>query len=309
MNGPHRTGRSGFALLAVLWVIVGVAAMALAGSLAARTAIATAQNRVDHTRAAWRAEGCLEIARATIETGLATGERSAATWNAVDSVLADSRDVRGAGCDLTVRAAGAALDVNAAGAEQLRAVFRASGARAGQADSLTDAVLDWRDPDDIARPNGAESDWYTARDQLRPRNAGIADVAEFGRIRGMSEVSGIDIILSVEPGRVPLARAPLAVIASLPGFGDEAVARVAEMRLRGQPPSELLAFAALLSREARAALLARYPELVALVATEPDAWIVRSRATEGPRDIIAAAIEVRLVRAGTRAAIVRRRTW
>ena len=309
MNGPHHTGRSGFALLAVLWVIVGVAAMALAGSLAARTAIATAQNRVDHTRAAWRAEGCLEIARATIETGLATGARSAAAWNAVDSVLADSRDVRGADCDLTARAAGAALDVNAASADQLRALFRAAGARAGQADSLTDAVLDWRDPDDIARPNGAEAAWYTARDQLRPRNAAIADVAEFGRIRGMSEVSGIDTILGVEPGRVPLARAPLAVIASLPGFGDEAVARVGEMRLRGAPPGELLAFAASLSREARAALLARYPELVALVATEPDAWIVTSRATDGPRHIITATIEARLVRAGTRAAIVRRRTW
>ncbi|NUO62128.1 MAG: hypothetical protein HOQ30_09335 [Gemmatimonadaceae bacterium] len=61
--------RRGFALPAVLWVIVGVSAISLAGTLAARESVATAQNRVDHTRAAWRAEGCLEIARAAIADG------------------------------------------------------------------------------------------------------------------------------------------------------------------------------------------------------------------------------------------------
>ena len=299
--------RAGFALPAVLWVIVGVAAVTLAGTVAARESIATAQNRVDHTRAAWRAEGCLEIARSAIATGLADGARGTAAWNAVDSLLAESRDVAEAGCALTARAAGSAVDVNTVDAERLHRGLIALGASERNADSLADALLDWRDRDDEARQHGAEVSWYRERNQLAPRNAPIGDVAELRRIRGFAELPGVDSVFGVEPGRVPLGRAPLTVIASLPGFGDEAVARLGELRVRGQQPGDLLAFAASLSREARSALLGRYPELVALVTTEPDAWIVTSRASEGPRHI-AAAIEVRLVRAGTRAAIVRRRT-
>jgi general secretion pathway protein K len=304
----HRAAsrRAGFALPAVLWVLVGVAVVTLAGTVAARESITTAQNRVDHTRAAWRAEGCLEIARSAIATGLANDGGSAA-WSGVDSLFSVSRDITDAGCDVIARAAGATVDVNAADGEQLRRAITALGDRDGQADSLADALLDWRDRDDETRPYGAEAGWYRERKQLAPRNAFIADVAELCRIRGFADLPGMDSVFGVEPGRVPLGRASLAVIASLPGFGDEAVARLGELRLRGEHPTDLLAFAASLSREARATLLGRYPELVALVTTEPDAWIVTSRATEGPRRV-AATIEARLVRAGTRAAIVRRRT-
>ena len=300
--------RRGFALPAVLWVIVGVAAISLVGTVVARESVATAQNRVDHARAAWRAEGCLEIARATIADALADGDRASLAWTGLDSIVARSSLLADAGCDIAARPAGAALDANAAGAEQLQRLFRAAGARPGQADSLTDALLDWRDRDDEPRPMGAEAAWYRARAELPPRDEAIADVVELRRIRGMSDLPGVDTLLGVEPGRIPLGRAPLAVVASLPGIGEEAVARLAELRSRGQQPGDLLAFAAALSREARAEMLARYPELVALVTTEPDAWIVASRAGEGTR-AVSATIEVRLVRAGTRAAIVRRRTW
>ena len=143
---------------------------------------------------------------------------------------------------------------------------------------------------------------------MLPRNGPIADVRELREIRGFADRPWMDSTLGVEAGRVPLGRAPLAVIAALPGFGDEAIERLRELRLRGQSPGDLLAFSATLSREARAMLLARYPELVALVTTEPDAWIVSSHAVDGPRDV-GATIEVRMVRAGSRAAIVRRRTW
>lgn len=300
--------RHGFALPAVLWVLVGVAAVSLAGTVAARESVATAQNRADHTRAAWRAEGCLEVARSAIAAGLADGDHAGATWSALDSLLAGSRDLAAARCEIVARPAGAALDANAASAEQLRRLFLAIGARDGQADSLTDALLDWRDRDEEPRTAGAEGDWYRGRGELPPRDGPLANPAELRRVRGIAGLPGADSLLDVEPGRVPLGRAPLAVIASLPGVGEEAVARLAELRSRGQSPADLLAFAASLSREARADMLARYPELVALVTTEPDAWIVTSTAGAGPR-AVRAAVEVRLVRAGTRAAVVRRRTW
>src|SRR5688572_14206189 len=63
--------RRGFALLAVLWVMVSAAALGLTLSLAAREAVATARNRTAAARAMWRAEGCLERSRAAIADAIA----------------------------------------------------------------------------------------------------------------------------------------------------------------------------------------------------------------------------------------------
>ena len=52
----------------------------------------------------------------------------------------------------------------------------------------------------------------------------------------------------------------------------------------------------------------RYGDLIQLATTMPDAWILTSRGIAGtPR--ITEVIELRLVFAGERAAVVRRRTW
>ncbi|MDB4949022.1 MAG: hypothetical protein JWM27_1671, partial [Gemmatimonadetes bacterium] len=60
MTGRRRDSRRGFALLAVLWILVGAAALGLAVALSGRSAVAAAQNRVDLARARWAAAGCAE---------------------------------------------------------------------------------------------------------------------------------------------------------------------------------------------------------------------------------------------------------
>ena len=174
---------------------------------------------------------------------------------------------------------------------------------------MTDALLDWRDADDVARPLGAERAWYGAAARGPPRNGPLALVREIALVRGFSDRGpGLDTILGVEPGRVFLARAALPVLAGLPGMGDEAVSRIAERRARGAPALELLALAGELSVEARATLVAHYAELARLTTPEPDAWIVTSVARDDGSPVTAG-MDIRLVRAGTRAAVVRRRSW
>jgi len=112
----------------------------------------------------------------------------------------------------------------------------------------------------------------------------------------------------VEPGRVDLNHASLAVIASLPGISEEAVSRISQLRDDHMPVADLSTFAGQLSPGARQELLANYAELTRATVTEPDAWIVVARVEAGA-PAVGAVIEVRLVRAGTRAAIVRRRSW
>jgi hypothetical protein len=297
--------RPGFALLLVLWMLVGVAAIGLGLVSTARSTLASSTNRVLLARGAWRAEGCLARARALIDDTLRSPTNVAdAAWRSVDSVIAFSQII--AGCNLEARPAGIALDVNDATAEQLTLALQSTGVRAEHADSIADAILDWEDADDTPRLAGAESAWYRAHSEPLPRNGPIAARNELLLVRGVRSVPGVDSLFDIEPGRILIGRAPIAILAGLPGFGPEAVARASALGVVA--PRDLLEFSSLLSPKARAELLAQFPALQKVVTFSPDAWIITSRASVG-RPAVTSTIEVRLVRSGPRAAVVRRRSW
>lgn len=322
--------RRGFVLLAVLWILVGVSVMGLGVVLVARRAVRSARNRRDETRIEWIAEDCAQRVLAVAAAGLqpnpsAPGVNTAAAddrdarmgagvWRVLDTVIATAPLLREppvmsrGRCRIALDPSGRAIDVNTADAELLGRAFQQLGVPVARVDSLVDAVLDWRDPDALPRAHGAEADWYVEQGRPPPRNAPFGDVRELSRVRGLEHVANLDSIFSVEPGGILLDRAPLRVIAALPGFTGEAVAQVAEHRARGVLVGDLLAFSAELSPSARSQLLARYQNLVRLTASEPEAWrlTVRARMTDSP---ITDVLELRLARAGTRVAMVRRRTW
>jgi type II secretory pathway component PulK len=310
MSGHPPNDRRGFALLAVLWILVGVAALGLTIALAGRQAVQAAQNRVDAERAEWQAAGCAEKARAAISEWLIRNRGAppgpASPWATLDSAVAASPYVQG--CEVRLRAVGSALDVNGADEETLRALFRAAGESPETADSLTDALADWRDADGEARPLGAEAEWYAARGRPAPRNGPFADLRELRRVRGFEAREGLDTLLALDSARIDLNHAPLGVLAALPGFGPEAVARVAERRMAGERLASLAAVEASLSPAARLALDQRLPELAGLTTPEPDAWMLEAHGRVGDPPV-EAVLELKLVRAVERAAIVRRRTW
>ncbi|MGH7719761.1 MAG: general secretion pathway protein GspK, partial [Gemmatimonadaceae bacterium] len=242
----HRStrGRGGFALLAVLWVIAAVSLLALGLSLVARQSVWAAQNRVDIARATWKAEACLERARAAIGEALsgrtASSVARSASWATLDDVVRTTPVGAGPACEVSARAAGSAVSFAEADDELLRGVLVAARLPRRRVDSLVDALLDWRDADDVPRPHGAERAWYEERGLHPPRNGPPADVRELSRVRGFSSVGGLDTLFSTERGRIALDHAPLVVLAALPGFTDETVQRVAERRLRGLPVGDLL---------------------------------------------------------------------
>ena len=148
---------------------------------------------------------------------------------------------------------------NTADAAQIRRVFLELRVLPISADSLVDAILDWRDADDEPRQNGAERAWYQGQQRFTPRNGPIADVRELARIRGLDHLSALDSVFGVEPGRIPVGRAPRAVLMALPGFTEELVDRIAELRERRALPPDLLTLAGGLSPSARDSLAARSP--------------------------------------------------
>jgi general secretion pathway protein K len=311
---PHvhraRLDERGFALMAVLWVLAGIAALALVARLAGRDAVRTALNRQDLLAGAWRAEDCVARVRAAASDALrATGEAPGRdAWARLDSVAAASPLLAGSGCEVEVRAAGAGLDVNTADAETLRRFVSALGASGDAADSLVDALEDWRDADDEPRPLGAEAAWYRAAGLRPPRNGPLADARELARVRGFGRFGGLDTLVALEGGRVPLNRAPRAVLAALPGMTPEAADLVVELRARGEPLGDPAALEPLLTEGARWTLLRGYAELAPQLSPAPEAWVVTARGRVGTPPVTAV-LEVRLARAGGRAAVVRRRAW
>src|SRR5207248_8576431 len=72
------------------------------------------------------------------------------------------------------------IDLNYASDALLRSLMTSVGGLDDQAAShVVDAILDWRDPDDAKRPNGAEADDYRAAGlKYGPSNAPVETVGE-----------------------------------------------------------------------------------------------------------------------------------
>jgi general secretion pathway protein K len=315
MSATRFADRRGFALISVLWVIGAAAVLGLTVQIAARSALATSRNRAALTVGRWRAAECAARVRAAIASAFAdasgpTPSRRSGTdpWAMLDRAIADAPELFGLPCTAQLGAVGARIDVNAADADLLRRALVNAGVRETDADSLADALLDWRDADDVPRDAGAERGWYVDRHRVPPRNGPIASVAELRRIRGFERLGGIDSLFGVEPGRIAIDRAPIAVLAALPGVGAEAAARIAERRARGRPVGDLVSLGPLLSAEARALLESHGRELAAVAVQAPDGWVLTTRVAVGLPPV-ETTLELRFARGGRDVAVVRRREW
>jgi len=303
-----RHDRHGFALIVVLWVILGLSVLAFGASLAARSALAGTRNRAALTTAWWRADGCVERTRAAIADTIRRLPPGGvmAFWDTVDRVIARSPYLRGTSCVIHMRASGAALDINRADAERLRRLFNVIGIRPARADSLIDALLDWRDTDTIPRPNGAERGWYRAHHRRVPRDSAFGNVQELLRVRGFEHFGDTLALFGVDGGLMPLSHTPLPVLASLPGLSPTVVTHIAQRRARGEWIPELVALEGGLSADDHEQFLAHYQELMTLTSVVPETWMLTASVTAG-EPAVAGVVTVQLGRAGTRVAVLGRR--
>jgi type II secretory pathway component PulK len=285
--------RRGFALLTVLWALALASAVVGAAIATARLAIAASGNRITLARAAWAREACTAL--------LLAGDTAAgrASWTPLS--LADTIDLgRGTWCRVQVEDPGAKLNLNTAEPEALR-MFLAT-------DSLTDALLDWRDRDDLTRPEGAESGWYAAHRQARPRNDGLADLRELRLVRGFDSAT----VARLEPlvttrgtGQINLGAAPPEVLATLPGMTDELARVLLTHRADGRVTISLDQTVGALSADARRVLLAHYAEFVRGVSLQPVQLVATVQGGVRGRAPVSQAT-LTLVPAPGRLAIVRR---
>lgn len=234
-RGTCRPGRpnirqreSGVALVIVLWIVALVTITAGTFSALARTEHLQARNLLDSARARAAAEAGLhravyELRNPDMTTRwLADGRPYAFPFDQA-VVQVEMIDERGK------------IDLNVADDITLLNFLTAHGLEEADAVRISDAVLDWRDEDDLVRPNGAELDDYLAAG----RGYGPAD-GPFLSVEEFQQVLGVDFQLfqRLRPAltvhsrrRLPEAAfAPFEALLALPGMTPDLARQFIEDR-------------------------------------------------------------------------------
>ena len=251
----RRRREGGFALVAVLWILVLVGAIAGALLADARAERRGAANARVTTQARWAARAGLARALYQVDTtltrsatGFALGADSGTALPFVEFAVA------GVAVRVVALDARARVNLNLADASQLRRLLVALGVDSREGSSLANAVLDWRDPDQVRRPNGAEvGDYAALRPPSRPKDAPFDAVDELATVLGMtpSIYHRVASHLTVAgDGRVNANSAPAPVLLTLPGMDAEAAAVVVSRRQKG-PYRNVFELVASLPREAQ----------------------------------------------------------
>ena len=213
----------GIALLLVLWltalltVIAGGFAYAMRNeAMAARNTMSQAQGRALADGAVQRMAFELMRPRTLAEAWSPDG--TVHTWAEGDArVNVNALDESGK------------IDINSAPETLLNGLLQTVGqVDAATAARLVDAIGDWKDPDDLRRPNGAEApDYQAAGLSYKPANALFESVAEVQRVLGMTpaifaRLAGSLTVFSGMPGINP-SYASRAVLMAVPGATDAIV--------------------------------------------------------------------------------------
>jgi general secretion pathway protein K len=140
----------------------------------------------------------------------------------------------------------ARLNLNATTPDRLGRLLTALGVDRQQRDIISDSLQDWRDPNEIRRLHGAESDFYLRLAvPYRARDADLQDAAELLQIRGVTRElyrggegrPGLgDLVTTVAVGSVNLNTAAPPALEAL-GLSDVEIADVTQARARAPYPS------------------------------------------------------------------------
>lgn len=233
----RRSARCGFALLAVLFMLALIGAVAFEVHLMSRATRQTAVHARSFTRARWAARGALARALEALDARLIADATGAMLLTKGDTLIAlTPQHSDGVTAVVAVLDPGARLHLNRATNSDLRLLAEAEGLAPEHAQSWADAVVDYRDADEFRHARGAETEAYRARGLSgRPRNAPFNDVHELGAVYGMT--AALDARLGARltvagDGRINVNIAPRSVLRTLPFIDESAADAIVERRAR-----------------------------------------------------------------------------
>ncbi len=233
-----RRGQRGVALVLVMWVAVLLTVVASSFIVERRTEALVIGNSVSMARAEAIADA--GVSRAIFE--MYRSDNSPHAWKRDGTRY--SMDMDGVPVSVEIRDESAKIDINTAVEPLLRGLLVSSGLPDDEASRVLDAILDWRDPDSLKRPNGAEeSDYKAAGLTYKPANGPFQAIEELQLVLGMrpelySRLAPSITVFSRSPG-VNTQLASREVLLAIPGatteMVDDYLGRREAARVAGQP--------------------------------------------------------------------------
>jgi general secretion pathway protein K len=189
MRAPHPMSRfqatparqRGIALILVLWLTIMLTVIASGFAFSMRSEALSARNAMSLAQVRAAANGAIE--RTAYEL---SRPRYPSAW------ASDGQPRQWQEGDITIVATAvdesAKIDLNTASELLLKGLLEHVGGTEPEATArLVDAILDWRDPDDFKRPNGAEeADYRAAGLKQKPANVSFETVTELARVLGVT---------------------------------------------------------------------------------------------------------------------------
>ncbi|CAN5691792.1 hypothetical protein BH23GEM11_BH23GEM11_18810 [soil metagenome] len=286
--------RRGFILIAALWLLVALGGVGVHGALRMQTERLATANALDEARAREAALAGTEYARsrltaaildmeeeirAQVEAASPAGRRGRDRrsvvrtrdpgldpWREPEGLVLSEMEFGDARFTLELRDVGAAINPNTFGEAALRAFF-SQGLELDYAlaDRITQAILDWRDEDDLPRIGGAERAGYLREGRaVLPTNRGFASIDELRHVMGMTpeilEAARPYLTLIPQVARINVNSAPAPVLRALPGVSAAGAEEIIRLREAGFLPARTAEFLAALPASVAASIEAEAEE-------------------------------------------------
>jgi len=211
----------GIALILALWITILLTVIASGFAFSMRSEALATRNALSLARVRAAADGAIERTAFELSRPVVPD-----TWQLDGTPHQWQED------DITVQVSAvdeaSRIDLNVAPDALIKSMLMSLGIEDDRAAHLTDAIADWRDPDDFKRPNGAEeADYRAAGLKYGPSNGPFETIAEVGRVLGMTSdlyarVVPLVTVHSRQPGINP-ATASREVLLALPNATAESV--------------------------------------------------------------------------------------
>jgi len=253
----------GIALVLVLWLTVMLTVIAGSFAYGMRNEALAARNALSWAQARALADGAIhrtafELLRPKVSPDVWSPDGSIHVW-----------DDAGARIAVSATDESGKIDLNTAPDALLKGLLMtAGGLDDATAAQFVDVIGDWKDPDDLRRPNGAEAaDYKAAGSPYVPANSFFETVPELQRVLGMT------------PALYAKLADNLTVHTRMPGVNPVYASRAALLAVPGATPEVVDTYIA----QRRDALAAKTPPpalpLPGLAGAAANLWRIRAEVT------------------------------
>ncbi|MEO9078074.1 MAG: type II secretion system protein GspK [Rhodanobacter sp.] len=252
------SGESGFVLIIVLMMLVVLSLLAAATATTTARALTMAQADADRFQDELNTTNTVQTLMFMLSTqrqtvaGLTTNDASTMTtattfdsdatgFNALplgNEIRMDGTPYRGSGdINFSLQDDGGLLSVNWAPPALKGAFFQSLGVASDKWGDLEAKRLDYQDPDDLTRLNGAESKDYKKAGMPPPSNRTLSTPLELRRVlqwdkmlAPQDDVKLLSTLTMARSTRLNINTAPIQVLELLPGMTQKNAQRIIEVR-------------------------------------------------------------------------------